>query len=240
MFTEIFYQQKVTEKNNLYLFRKIRKRYLRFSQNALPSQQAYALWATSYPATPHNALMQAEHQAMTALMPPLQDQVVLDMACGTGRWGQWALERGATTVIGVDDSRAMLARATLPHRIQANMTALPLPNMSVDVVLCGLATGHLQTISMQMALKEIGRVLRPQGVALISDFHPVLAWSGAQRTFTAPNRHVYVVEHHIHNYADYFEAATQASLTITGVSEPTHADAPDEKPLVMVLRLTKG
>lgn len=223
----------------MYFFRKIRNLRSYSSQTLLNSQQAYALWAPNYPATPHNVLMQAEHQAMTALMPPLHNQVVLDVACGTGRWGQWALENGASTVLGIDDSRPMLQRSTLPYRIQASMTTLPLSNMSVDVVLSGLAVGHLQTISMQKAFGQISRVLRPSGMALISDFHPLLAWSGARRTFTAPDGRIYAVEHHIHSYADYFAAATQAGLIITGVSEPSHLDAPNEKPLVLVLRLTK-
>ncbi len=221
------------------LFTKFRKYLNQHPLQTLTSQQAYAQWASSYAPTPHNILMEAEHDAILKMMPPLEGQTILDVACGTGRWGQWALANGATSVIGIDDSAAMLKQAKLPTRIQASMIALPLSTMSVDVVLCGLAVGHLPKIAMQQALLEISRVLRPNGVALISDFHPILAWGGAQRTFTAPNGQLYAIEHYIHSYADYFEAATAAALQISGIIEPIHPHTPDPKPLVLVLRLTK-
>ncbi|KTF29416.1 biotin synthase, partial [Xanthomonas translucens pv. translucens] len=45
---------------------------------------AYALWAASYPAHPHNPVMQAEQRAMLALLPPtLHGQRVLDAGCGS-------------------------------------------------------------------------------------------------------------------------------------------------------------
>lgn len=226
--------------NKLQLFRQFRKLFKQTSYQTLSSLAAYAQWAPTYPAVPHNVLMQAEHQAMLNLMPTLLDRVVLDLACGTGRWGQWALAHGASSIIGIDNSHAMLSHAKLQHRIQAGMTALPLPDESVDVVLCGLALGHLPTISMQLAIQEMGRVLRPNGSALISDFHPILAWSGAQRTFTAPSGKVYAVEHHIHRYTDYFGIAMHTDLQISGIEEPSHPDTPDDKPLVLALRLTKA
>ncbi len=63
----------------------------------LTSLDAYARWAEAYPPQAHNALMRAEEQAVRALLPALDGQIVLDLACGTGRWGLIALEirRGA-------------------------------------------------------------------------------------------------------------------------------------------------
>ena len=52
-------------------------------------------------------------------MPPLAGQTVLDLACGTGRYGLMAQERGARGVISIDNSAAMLAGNPLRERVQA-------------------------------------------------------------------------------------------------------------------------
>jgi malonyl-CoA O-methyltransferase len=79
----------------------------------LAPAEAYALWASSYPAHAHNPVMQAEQRAMLALMPAeLHGQAVLDVGCGSGRYMLHALQRGAARVIGVDLSPQMLAHAS--------------------------------------------------------------------------------------------------------------------------------
>ncbi|PJF40255.1 MAG: hypothetical protein CUN55_12945 [Phototrophicales bacterium] len=220
------------------LLYKIRKRYKQTSYPVLSSQEAYRQWADKYPPLPHNPLMQAEHEGMKNLMPNLQNCTVLDLACGTGRWGKWALENGANFVIGIDNSISMLKSAELAQRMQADMTTLPLASNSIDVVLCGLALGHLPSYAMQATFHEFSRVLKLKGVALISDFHPILAWTGAQRTFQGKDGKTYAVQHHIHSYADYFAASQKANLQLTGVQEPVQPQT--QKPLVLVLRLTKS
>lgn len=199
----------------------------------LPSITAYQLWAHSYTATPHNALMSYEQESMLALMPRLAHKTVLDLACGTGRYGKIALERGAKQIIGIDNSFAMLERATLSSVYQAEMNTLPLADQCVDVVLCGLALGHLPTVAEPV--REIARILRPQGVALISDFHPLQFLSGAKRTFTAPDGRIYAVEHYVHLTSTYWRAFKQAGLEVSAIEEPLY----QEKPVVVVYRVEK-
>lgn len=189
----------------------------------LASQDAYARWAASYADHAHNPLMAAEEAALCELLPPLAGRDVLDLASGSGRWGRLALERGAARVLAVDNSAPMLRASRLPERIAASLEALPLPAACADVVICGLALGHLPRLDT--ALAEVARVLRPGGAALISDFHPYLALSGAQRTFTAADGRVYAVEHHIHLIEDYWRAAQAAHLTLDALREP-HTPSP--------------
>jgi malonyl-CoA O-methyltransferase len=190
----------------------------------LSSLDAYDLWAATYPPQAHNALMEVEQKAMLDLMPPLEGQVVLDLACGTGRYGLLAHERGARAVIGIDNSWAMLAASPLHGLVQATSEAIPLKNGSVDVILCGLALGHLP--SVEASVSEIGRVLKAGGVALISDVHPFVALNGAQRTFSAPDGKVYAVEHHAHLYSDMQRAAAAAGLVIDALLEPALKGVP--------------
>src|SRR6185295_15775284 len=71
---------------------------------------AYAAWAPHYPPSPHTALMHAEQRAMLALLPEVTGAVVLDAACGTGRYLELMVARGARYAIGVDASPHMLRR----------------------------------------------------------------------------------------------------------------------------------
>ncbi len=184
----------------------------------LSSLDAYARWAVSYPPRAHNALMQAEEAAMLSLLPDLSGRIVLDLACGTGRYGLIARERGAKAVIGLDNSPSMLHANPLPHIALSTSEAIPLPAESVEIVICGLALGHLPRL--EPSLREISRVLKPRGCALISDFHPFIFLSGQRRTFTAPDGQTYAVEHYPHLYSDFQQAAQQAGLKIEHVIEP--------------------
>lgn len=198
----------------------------------LPSVEAYKLWAQNYPADAHNTLMQLEQEAMLQLIPDLRGKRVLDLACGTGRYGRIAHENEAVYVAGLDNSIDMLKQAVLDNLALATTTAIPFANETFNTVLCGLALGHLPTLNP--SLSEISRVLAPKGVAIISDFHPFQALAGAQRTFTVDGG-TFAVEHYPHLYSDYLNMAATNNLTITGVSEPTY----NGKPVVFVLRLEK-
>jgi malonyl-CoA O-methyltransferase len=192
----------------------------------LPPAEAYALWASSYPAHAHNPLMQAEERAMLALLPDsLRGQAVLDAGCGSGRYILHALQRGATRVTGVDLSPEMLecaraelrgARAEVQLR-QGSLTALPVDDGSADLTICGLVVGHLENLAV--ALAELRRATRPGGTVLCSDVHPIGHALGWLRDFKAGERH-YAVRHTPHLYSDWHAACAASGLRIERVLEP--------------------
>jgi len=186
----------------------------------LPVGKAYELWAPSYPPLAHNALMRAEERAMLKWMPAsLEVKSVVDIGCGSGRYLLHAQRRGAS-LLGVDLSGAMLERAArlgLPVA-RADLRRLPVSSNSADVVLCALTLGHVK--SLQTALSEIARVLRPRGgMALCSELHPAGFALGWQRTFSV-GEHRYAVEHATHHYADWHQGCRSAGLAIQDVIEP--------------------
>ncbi|MFN8377645.1 MAG: methyltransferase domain-containing protein [Anaerolineae bacterium] len=209
----------------------------------LASLDAYARWAEAYPPTAHNALMRAEETAVKALLPDLRGRTVLDLACGTGRWGLAVQDLGARSVLGFDNSPDMLARCALPTSALAEFAALPLPAQSIDTVICGLALGHVADI--RPAFREIRRVLVPGGVVVISDVHPFIVLSGAQRTFADAQGKTWAVEHTVHTISEYWNTGTAAGLTLTGIEEaPLRPDdaigAPQPGvPVVLVLRFER-
>jgi malonyl-CoA O-methyltransferase len=209
------------------------RRFLRRSPRTLSSLVAYSKWAATYTANAHNPLMAIEQFAILQLLPNLQNKIVLDLACGTGRYGVIAREQGAAQVIGLDNSFPMLQSAKIDSVGLSTTEAIPLANHSVDVILCGLALGHLPDIERSMC--EISRVLKPDGIALISDFHPYQYLSGARRTFQAEDGKVYNVEHYVHLVADYHRIGQAVGLSMTAILEPTH----QQLPVVLVMRFQK-
>jgi malonyl-CoA O-methyltransferase len=192
----------------------------------LPPAEAYALWASSYPAHAHNPLMQAEERAMLGLLPDsLRGQAVLDAGCGSGRYILHALQRGATRVTGVDLSPEMLARARAElggaraevQLRQGRLTALPVDDGWANLTICGLVVGHLENLAA--ALAELRRATRPGGTLLCSDVHPIGHALGWLRDFKAGDRH-YAVRHTPHLYSDWHAACAASGLRIERVLEP--------------------
>ncbi len=208
------------------------------SPPTLASQDAYAQWAINYPPEAHNALMRIEQTAMLAALPPLTGLAALDLACGSGRYSLIAQKAGAARVVGIDNSAPMLRANPAGGGICGEMDALPFTAHSFDVILCGLATGHLPPERMRAAIVEMARVLRPGGSALVSDFHPFMFLSGGRRTFTAPDGTLYAVEHYPHLISDYLAAIKTAGLTLESLAEP-RADGMIA-PAVLVMRCGKG
>ena len=96
---------------------------------------------------------------------------VLDAACGEG-YGSFLLAQAARDVVGVDVSGEAVAHARSRYAapnlryVQGSVTALPLADASVDLVVSFETIEHL-TAQAEM-LAEFRRVLAPGGALLIS------------------------------------------------------------------------
>jgi ArsR family transcriptional regulator len=112
--------------------------------------------------------------ALLALLPP--DYVVADLGCGTGTVVA-ELAPYVNRVIGVDDSPAMLKAAKRRTAEYANvelqragLESLPLAERSCDATLMLLALSYVADPSA--ALREMARVLKPGGRAIVVDLLP--------------------------------------------------------------------
>jgi demethylmenaquinone methyltransferase/2-methoxy-6-polyprenyl-1,4-benzoquinol methylase len=90
---------------------------------------------------------------------------VLDACCGTGDLAVAAQAAGASSVVGLDFSEAMLVRARrkAPNVtfIEGDVLALPFHDATFDAAVVGF--GIRNVVDLEAGLKELRRVLRPGG-----------------------------------------------------------------------------
>ncbi len=92
---------------------------------------------------------------------------ILDLGCGTAEFG---LEKNNWDIIGVDISYGMCAIASAKKVliINADAMALPFKNDSFECVFSSLALQWVE--NPEVVIKEILRVLKPDGTAIITTF----------------------------------------------------------------------
>jgi demethylmenaquinone methyltransferase/2-methoxy-6-polyprenyl-1,4-benzoquinol methylase len=117
---------------------------------------------------------QAWKRRLLRLAPPLQGLRVLDLATGTGDIAYLAHDAGAQ-VTGLDVTTRMIQLAVAkrsgaprPRFLVGDMTSLPFPPGSFDVVTTGYGLRNVPDLGG--AIEEIARVLAPGGLLLSLDF----------------------------------------------------------------------
>jgi ubiquinone/menaquinone biosynthesis C-methylase UbiE len=102
---------------------------------------------------------------------------VLDIACGAGYGSDFMLASGAETVIGVDISEEAVAycrekypKKSLQFKV-GNVDNIPLRERCIDVAVSFETIEHVEEEEQTKFLKEIKRVLKPDGVFIISTPH---------------------------------------------------------------------
>jgi demethylmenaquinone methyltransferase/2-methoxy-6-polyprenyl-1,4-benzoquinol methylase len=90
---------------------------------------------------------------------------VLDAACGTGDLALADMRAGATAVVGLDFSEAMLARARRKSSelewVQGDMLEMPFADASFDSATVGFGIRNVN--DLELGLRELRRVLRRGG-----------------------------------------------------------------------------
>ena len=100
------------------------------------------------------------------ILQPQSNQVLLDVACGTGLVSAWFHKKHVQKVIGVDITEAMYVQAKdrLDEFFVGAGEALPFDDDSFDIVICRQGT---QFMDDKVALREMYRVVKPNGVVCV-------------------------------------------------------------------------
>lgn len=111
------------------------------------------------------------------LFPDMSGMKVLDLGCGYGWHCKYAAEQGAASVLGIDLSERMIARAReingderITYRI-CGLEEYEYPEEEYDCVVSNLALHYIE--DLDAVYQKICRTLKPGGIFLLNIEHPV-------------------------------------------------------------------
>ncbi len=125
-----------------------------------------------------------EWAAFRGLLPDLHDKRVLDLGCGFGWHCRYAAQNGARTVVGIDLSERMLARATETTiepavcYIRQAIEEISFGPGQFDIVVSSLALHYVE--GLDAAFRRVGNCLVDGGSFAISVEHPIFTALGEQ------------------------------------------------------------
>lgn len=190
-------------------------------------------------------------RCLLGLVPPLDNQVVLDVACGQGLATRALADVGARRVVGIDASMAMIERAKR-HPIPAGADvsyavddAQQLATVDADTfdgVTCQL--GLMDIPGLDATLDAIARVLKPRGwfawvighpCFLVPDAHPTITPAGQpavavtgyfdERFWRSSNPHgVRRAGNHHRTLSTYLNAFSRAGFALERAEEPVASE----------------
>lgn len=121
-----------------------------------------------------NPELEIEHrQRYLSILDLVEGRTVLDIACGEG-YGTHVLSSRAREVIGVDINPELVAHAGRKYRrenirfLEGSVDRIPLPPGSTDIVVSFETLEHVSAETQQQFLLEVKRVLRQDGVFIVS------------------------------------------------------------------------
>ncbi|MET2825380.1 class I SAM-dependent methyltransferase [Mesorhizobium shangrilense] len=119
----------------------------------------------------------AEWPAITALLPELKGKRVVDLGCGFGWFCRWAAGQGAKSVVGLDLSENMLARArqdtnspAVSYAI-ADLDTLVLPTGAFDFAYSSLTFHYVEDFARLM--RVVHEALVPGSCFVFTIEHPI-------------------------------------------------------------------
>ena len=202
----------------------------------LDTRASYDLWAEVYPAVAHNPLMAIEQEIVEAVLNTLHPRCALDVGTGSGRYLPILARAGASRVVGIDFSMAMLRRSAKgsdlgsdPACICADARQLPFARRSFDLVNASLTVGDVADLNAWVL--EMARVLERGGHLVYSDFHPSWTEHGWSRTFRDREGETHELAFAGHTIDEHLVAIDGAGLRVAAIREPRFRDTtnPDVK-----------
>jgi len=180
-----------------------------------------------------NANDTLEAPVVDALVGDVRGLRVLDLGCGSARYGRDLLARGAVRYVGIDGSSRMaaLARASLHGTagevIEADLAALDVEQDGFDLVISRLALHYVE--DLRSTLTAAAGALVPGGRILFSVEHPVI--TSCSRAWTGPKRQDWIVD-------DYFRTGLRETTWLGASVRKYHRTVEDHVSALMAAGFT--
>src|SRR5262249_55600985 len=148
-------------------------------------------------------------------------RLALDLACGTGRIGQWLKQRCAAIIDGIDLTLEMLevARRKNVYRTLhvADVASTGLPAPTYDVCTQSLADEHLP--DLRPLYREVARVTKRGGSFVIVGFHPQFLMAGMPTHFPRASGEPVTIRSYVHLLSDHVKAAHPFGWSLVEMDE---------------------
>lgn len=186
----------------------------------LDVQEGYTEWARTYEQVVHSEmdlrlldrLKSVDWSAM---------KLALDLACGTGRIGNWLRQRCSAAIDGVDITPAMLevAKSRNIYRtlVTRDVTSTGLPSRAYDLCTQSLADEHLP--ELEPLYREAARVIKPAGIFVLIGYHPQFLMAGVPTHFNRASGEPVAIRSYVHLLSDHVKAARVSGWTLTEMDE---------------------
>lgn len=125
-----------------------------------------------------------EWHELKKMFPDLKDKTLLDIGCGFGWHCKYAIQNGATHVIGIDLSKKMIEKAMMQNndsKIEYRQCAIEdyeYPENTFDIVISSLTLHYIE--SFDFVCKKVFQTLKNNGHFIFSVEHPIFTSNGTQ------------------------------------------------------------
>jgi SAM-dependent methyltransferase len=167
-----------------------------------------------------------EWPTLRSMLPEMAGKRVVDLGCGFGWFCRWAREAGARSVLGLDVSANMLARArettadpAITYR-QADIETLELPAAAFDLAYSSLTLHYLEHLDRLFA--TVHRALAPGGSFVFSAEHPLYTEPGPDYLDEGPRTTDWLAEGVVKQHrtlATYLNLLIDAGFAIERIEE---------------------
>lgn len=186
----------------------------------LPVREGYAEWAPSYEATVLD-LMDRRLLARLGAVDWARAEHVVDLACGTGRIGEWLKRAGVRRIDGIDMAEPMLAQARAKGLYETlalgDLTASGFASATYDLATMSLADEHLTGLAP--LYREVARLTTQNGRFVLVGYHPHFLMLGIITHFNRAPEQPVAIESHVHLTSDHVQAAHAAGFRLIEMIE---------------------
>ena len=182
--------------------------------------ETYKNWAKYYDSDPNPHIL-LEHEDFLELVSAKRNEMILDAACGTGKYTSEIVKIKAH-VVGIDFCNEMLdaARKKLPgveFKKADIRKKLPFKNNRFDKIICGQTLKHVKILTP--TFKEFYRILKHGGKFIFSVTHPEMVWDGYDTKIKSHGNLIASSDIFHHKFQDYIDAFNKSDFKIDTIRQ---------------------
>jgi SAM-dependent methyltransferase len=196
------------------------KNFDKRNYQTLSPRKGYGEWAATYEEAVPNQLDIRVLESLKSVNWRGASEC-LDLACGTGRTGQWLKSRGVATIDGIDLTPEMLERAVAKGIYRAlfagSVEDTGISRAHYDLIVMSLVDEHLATLGG--VYQEAYRLSTAGAKFAVVGMHPFFFMTGMPTHFKDSEGNPKAIETHVHLVSDHVRAARSAGWTLTEMYE---------------------